>query len=124
MNSYKLALIVAKSAPLRKGLQALLATMPRVELELADDSLSAIKRFTEYPPSLVLLDTGLLGNDIYATLGRVKAEWPQSRCLVLVDDVQQRQKAESAGADVVLLKGFPAAKLFEVIEELVTEHET
>ena len=41
----------------------------------------------------------------------------------LVDNVQQGQKAESLGADSVLLKGYSAAKLISVTEDILGEQD-
>jgi len=46
-----------------------------------------------------------------------------NRCIALADDVHQQQEAEAAGADVVLLKGFPAARLIATIEGLLSQEE-
>jgi len=39
-------------------------------------------------------------------------------CIAFADDVQKRVEAGEAGADVVLLKGYPAAHLVKIIEGL------
>jgi hypothetical protein len=53
-------------------------------------------------------------------LGEVKSRWPLTRCLALADCVEQKEEAESAGADAVLIKGFTAAKFTATIEELLS----
>ena len=55
------------------------------------------------------------------TVRRAKARWPQARCILLANDVQQHQEAEAAGADAVLLKGFPAARLVATIVGLLPQ---
>jgi DNA-binding response OmpR family regulator len=92
-------------------------------VSLADDSASALRMVSERHPGLVLLDTNLPGEEVTALLKRIKADanGSQSRCLVLADNFRQRREARSAGADAALVKGFPTAELFEVIEELLPE---
>lgn len=114
------ALIIARPGWLRESLQALVTAVPQIgSVDLVDDGLSALKVVTEHQPALVLLDTNLPEDEIPTVLRRIKARWPQTRCLVLADDGQQQQAAQAAGADDVLLKGYPAARLFVTIEELL-----
>lgn len=114
------ALIVARPGPLRDGLQALMNAIPQIEVvDEADGISSALNTNFEHYPALVLLDSGLVGGEIWMTIRRAKARWPQARCIVLADDVWEHQEAEAAGADAVLLKGFPAARLAATIVRLL-----
>ncbi len=114
------ALIVARPGPLRDGLQALVTAMPQIEVvDGVDDISSALNTSFEHYPALVLLDSGLVGSEIWITVQRARAKWPQARCVFLVNDVHQHQEAEAAGADAVLLKGFPAARLTATIGRLL-----
>jgi len=116
------ALIVAKPGPLRDSLQALMAAMPQIETayEVSDLASSAEVTFA-CGPTLVLLDCGLNGGDTWMAVRRAKARWPQARCVFLANDVQQQQEAEAAGADAVLLKGFPAARLVATMVRLLPQ---
>jgi DNA-binding NarL/FixJ family response regulator len=71
-------------------------------------------------PDVVLLDTSLPAEQVWAALRQMKDEWCQTRSIVLVEDSEQKQKARAAGADVALLKGHPAAKLIAAIEGLLS----
>lgn len=125
MKGRVLALIVARPGRMRDGLRALLRAMPQIEIvDEADDSPSALRMITKHHPALLLLDSDLPGDEVSTELGRIKTEEPQIRCIVLADNPQQQQVANAAGADGVLLKGFPAAKLFETIERLFPRQET
>jgi hypothetical protein len=44
-----------------------------------------------------------------------------ARCIFLANDVQQHQEAEAAGADAVLLEGFPAGRLVAAIVRLLPQ---
>jgi DNA-binding NarL/FixJ family response regulator len=119
-GSDMMALIVARPGPLRDSLKFFLLTLPQIAtVHLADDVASALRAVAEYDPVLVLIDTNGFGETIWATLRRIKAESLRSRCLVLVDDARQQEDAVAAGADVVLVKGCPATKLFETVEGLL-----
>jgi DNA-binding NarL/FixJ family response regulator len=84
-----------------------------------DDGSSALRVVAEQHPALVVLDADVLGVEVRRGLEDIRAGWPQVRCIVLASDAQQRQAAEAAGADQVLLKGFLAAELFKAVELLL-----
>ena len=112
-----LALIVAQPGPLRDSLQALMTTMPQIEIVAEANEPSALLRMSgRIQPDVVLLDASAPGNDVWAALRQIRAVWPRARAIVLVEESRQQRQAEEAGADVALLKGFPAAKLAAIIE--------
>ena len=116
-----LALIVARPGPLRDSLQALMTTMPQIEILAETTDPSALLRIgNRIQPDIVLLDADLPGEQVWSALREIKEEWSQTRSIVLVKDSQQQQKAQVAGADVVLIKGYPAARLIATIEELLS----
>ena len=122
MKGNAMVLIVAKPGPLRDSLRTFLLTLPQVEMvNVVEDVPSALGIIAAHSPGLVLIDTDLSYDEVLTALRRIKAEGSQIRCLVLADDRQQQEEAEVAGADIVLFKGFPAAKLFGVIEKLVSD---
>ena len=87
-----------------------------IELEIADNGVG-------FDPS-AMDDTGGMGlnsmRERAEKLGAMLTIQPMPK-LVLVNNVRQQQAARSAGADSVLLKGFRAAKFFEIIETLTKE---
>ena len=119
-----LALIVARPGPLRNSLQALMTTMPQIEIlaETADPS-ALLRMGVEIQPDVVLMDANLPEEQAWAALRQIKEEWSQTQSIVLVEDSQQQQKAQAAGADVVLIKGYPAARLIATIEGLLSQEE-
>ena len=72
---------------------------------------------------MVVLDMVLPGNRAGTVLKEIRTRWPLTRCIVLADDVQQQQESEAAGADAVLIKGFPAVKLVATIEGLLSQED-
>jgi DNA-binding NarL/FixJ family response regulator len=121
MVTSKLAttLIVARQSPLQNGLRALLNAMPQVGVvHEADDLSAATQAKLEPQPVLVLLDGDAAG-EIGLSVRRMRLRWPQARCVCLANDVQQEKKASEAGADAVLLKGAPAARLIAVLVRLL-----
>ena len=110
------ALIVAARPEIRDGLRALLMATPTVssvnQAANADEALQIIKAQC---PALVLLDV----KSIKQLIEEIKVECHCCRFIVLIDDAHQRQEAESAGADAVLLKGCPSRRLVETISSLL-----
>lgn len=117
-------LIVARPGRLRDALRALLNTLPRLQIVgQADDGPSALKMLSERQPTLVLLDSTLPDDEIKALLSQVKAHRLQPRCIVLAENPEQQQAGKNAGADEVLLKGYPVAKLLANLERLLVYSE-
>ena len=116
-----LALIVARPGPLRNSLQALMTTIPQIEILAETSDPSALLRMgAKIQPDVVLLDASLPEEQVWPALRHIKEEWCHTRSIVLVEDSQQRQKVQAAGADVVLIRGYPAAKLIAAIEGLLS----
>lgn len=69
-------------------------------------------------PQVVMLDTTLYDSDISTTLEAVRESCGHTMCVVLVDNAQQVIEAEEAGADLAILKGFPAQKLAAALAAL------
>jgi DNA-binding NarL/FixJ family response regulator len=124
-NQPKMALIVARPGPLRNSLFSLMCTLPQIDLVAESRDMSSLLRIgSQIQPDLIVMETGLPGGHINQAVRHIKAEWAASRTVVLVDDVAQQQEAKLAGADVVLFKGFRAANLMELVENLLSREKT
>jgi DNA-binding NarL/FixJ family response regulator len=113
-------LIAARSGPLRDSLKLFLVTLPRAcrVLEVGDpDELAAA--LVRNRPELVLVDHDLPADGIESLIHQAGDEASGCRWLVLVDSPEQQQQALAAGADVAMLKGMLARKLFGTIERLL-----
>lgn len=121
MKNGILVLIVARPGPLRDGLRALLTAIPQIDrIVQADDMPAALDVIAEHRPALVLVDCIPRSDEWCTAVRRVKVESPQTRTIALAEDVQQQQAAQ-AMADVVLLKGAPAAELYATLERLLPQ---
>jgi DNA-binding NarL/FixJ family response regulator len=101
-----------------------MTTMPQIEILAETTDPSALRRMgAGMQPDVVLLDASLPEDQVWAALGRIKAERSQTRSIVLVEDSQQQQKAQAAGADVVLIQGTPAGQLIAAIEGILSQEE-
>lgn len=115
-------LIVANPGRIRDSLRALLGSISQIGIVFqANDSPSALKIIVDCQPALVLLDFKLANNDIQSILRQIRAGSPQTRCVILVDTIQQRWMAKVADVDSVLLTGFSAEELFTTIEKLLPQ---
>ena len=120
MNKGKLALVAAAPGILRDALTILMQTIPHVEeVHEVKHTASLVPAIKASRPAVVLLDTDIPGDGIPDIVKRIKAEHPQVQCLVLANTVQQKMDSQNAGADKSVLKGYPAAQLFCVVEEMM-----
>ncbi len=113
-------LIVAPPGRLRDGLQAMMRAVPQIaDTAQADDGPAALQMLAEHPLALVLLDADLPGGEAW-TLGRqIKARWPQTRVIILVNNDGPCQVAGGCDADAVLTKGFTVTALTETVAALL-----
>jgi len=113
-------LIVARESFLRSGLEALLGSIGRIErVEVADDRPAALNLIAGQPPALVMLAGGP-PDQLWPVVWEIKALAPQTRCVVLVEDVAQQGAAGAAQADAVLLQGASPEDLVDTVERLLT----
>lgn len=101
----------------RRGLRALLATRPTVEVVCeAQDGLEAMELIEQSQPDAVLMDIQMPTCDGLEATRRIKAQWPDVRVIALTANAIHQAAALSAGADAFLLKGCPTAELFAAIQ--------
>jgi DNA-binding response OmpR family regulator len=96
--------------------------MPQIgKVDVVSDVDTALRRDFESCPALVLLDADLTNGRVWLTVRRTKARWPRVRVIILAQGVDQQAEAEAAGADAVLLQGFPAGRLVAAIVKLLPQ---
>jgi DNA-binding NarL/FixJ family response regulator len=120
LNNRETVLIVARPGRLRDSLKALLKPISRIQIvgQAADGS-AALSLVKQHCPKLILLDASLPDNQNGTLLRLIKAQRPQTHCIVLAENIQQQQTARMAGANTALLKGFAVAELFTAIEKIL-----
>ena len=115
-----LALIAARPGPLQDSLVALMTTMPGISAVLIAENPAAARRtMAQHRPALVVIESGLSTEEGRTAIEDIKAVWPLAKCVVLVDDIDQQQRAQDAGADVALITGYLPATLVAAIEGLL-----
>jgi len=113
-------LLVARPGRMRDGLQALLRTIPEIEIVgQADSELQALTVISQQQPALVMLDSSLAPGEMLPMLVQIKDGYPRTRCIVLVENAQQQGAAREAGADTALITGFSAEVLHAAIDQVL-----
>ena len=116
-NQSLLTLVVISPGDLQNGILALMTTIPQLGAVLvAEDIESTLRMVENHQPALVIMDTS--STQACEMIRKIKRQWPQIRLIALVEDIDQQEGATVSGADRVLIKGFPAQKLVEIVEDL------
>ncbi|HMQ54471.1 MAG TPA: hypothetical protein PKE64_14205 [Anaerolineae bacterium] len=109
--------LVSRPGIRREALRAVLATVPWLEIGgTAGDGLTAINLVQLHRPSLLVVDSNLLEDEILALVKQVKESWDHIRCLVFTDTASQQQKVLAGGADAALGRDGSARQLHETLE--------
>jgi response regulator of citrate/malate metabolism len=117
-----LALLVSSAGTYQNGLLALMTTIPQISVVLVvEDVKSAMRMVENHDPRLIILDIYLL--EVQNVIQQIKSQYPHIQLIVIAEDFEQQKKAEVFGADNVLLKGFAAKKLVEIVEHIVVGQE-
>lgn len=118
MNTQVEVLVIARPSRFRDSIHLLLASIPSIEnIQLADDMASALKMKATL--TVVVVDAAVGNPHLPTAVNKIKTVWPGARLVVLVEDEPEFQAAQATGVDVLLRKGFPAAKFIEAVETLL-----
>jgi DNA-binding NarL/FixJ family response regulator len=116
MARYIRALIVDDRLRSRNGLQALLATIPEIQIVgEATNGEQAVRQTEKYQPDAVLMDVHMPVLDGLEATRLIKSRWPEVKVIILTIDSTCRVDALAAGADAFLVKGGPPETLLETI---------
>jgi DNA-binding NarL/FixJ family response regulator len=111
-------LIVEDHHVVRKGLMALLASVPEVEVVgEASDGVEAVARFGELQPDVTLMDLQLPNMGGVEAISRIRQKFPAARFVVLTtfDGDEDIYRSLQAGAKAYLLKGMTCEELLSTI---------
>ncbi len=116
-------LLVARAGPLADGLKGFLSTISEVQvIGHVDELSSSMVAISDMGPTVVVLAFGPSPEQNLAAVTWLEAALPESRYIVLANDVQQQRAAEDLGADAVLLEGCSPSELLAAIRALTTEN--
>ena len=124
MEDQVAAFVVARSGRIRDGLITLLRAIPKIgTIEQLGDDASVLTSLPQHTRTLVLLDVSLMNQEVWTFMKQLKSRQPQTlcKCLVLVNSSFQQRMALAAGADSVLLTGFPTTEFFTAVENLLDQ---
>ena len=117
-----LALVVSSPGSLQNGLLALITTIPQISSVLVAEEVDAALRMVEnHQPALIIMDVSL--PKVQDVIKQVKAQYTQVHLIILADDIAQQKEIEAFDVDSVLLKGFSAQKLIEILENVLSRQE-
>lgn len=112
-------IIVSRPGVMRQALQSALALFPHIEITGAvGGGLSALNLARKTPPALLIIDSGLIEDEMEALLSQIKQEQPQVRCLVLAETTRQKEAFMALGADAVALRNEPAEHLMTALDNM------
>ena len=98
-------LIADDQSTTRRGLKALLALLPQVEVVgEAEDGRESLHLVAECKPDVVLMDVQMPVMDGVEATRRIKRDWPEVKVIALTMYAGYRAEALAAGADAFLLK--------------------
>jgi len=120
MRDGSLALLVVLPGELREGLESLLLASDGIgEVTIADNLRSAMRHDEADCPEIVVVELADADPNHLVELAEMKSRCPDSKYLALAECAAQAAKAESAGADVAVLKGFRAAELSATVSKML-----
>lgn len=113
-------LIVSATSTLQEGLGALMASIPGVEeLQQIQGAAQALHMMEQRQPDLVVLDMEGLEAETSDILAFIRRHKSATKSLLLVGGTRQQTQVQVAGADVALIKGYPAQELVETVQALL-----
>ncbi len=114
-------LITDDQAIVRKGIRALLATEPDIEvIGEAENGEEALNKVEKLRPNVILMDLKMPGMDGIEAIGYITANWPEARILVLTSFATDDKvfPAIKAGALGYLLKDSSPEALVQAIHQV------
>jgi DNA-binding NarL/FixJ family response regulator len=114
------ALIVTHSIVLQQGLSALLESLPEIMKVTAMKEISSAYAWIEtHQPKLVLLDYRITRKDTKFVLAKVQELCPETRRVLLMDDVQEADWVPRY-ADAILIKGIPPQAVAALLSSVLS----
>ncbi len=114
------ALIIGPPGRWRSSLSVLLQANPEISaVHQADNSVIGLQCVAEAQPVIVLLDSGLPGDECWWMLAHIKRAWPKVRCVILAHDSAEELRALKSEADAVLQIGFSGETLYKTVRDII-----
>ncbi len=109
--------LIADDTPrTRDGLQALLSTVPEIEIVAeAADGREAVQLVEAVQPDVVLMDVRMPEMDGLDATQLIKTSWPKIKVIVMTIHSSYQTEALAAGADAFFVKGSSTEELLKAI---------
>jgi DNA-binding NarL/FixJ family response regulator len=114
-------LVVGVPGRMQESLRTLLKAVPDLEVIGTEKGGWPFADVGDAKPDLAVLDFGRPTDELTRDLVWIKAHWPATSCLVVVDTARQVQTVKAAGADGALLRGFAAGEFFAALRDLLKD---
>ena len=119
-----IVLLVVRPGPLRDGLNALLSSMPEVQLVAqANDASAAIDFCQGRPNEMVIMEIKPGDRNLLTKVSDIKVLCPKGEVIALIHDEEDWEPAEASGVDLIIRVGIRAVELRERIAEAVVSLE-
>ncbi|MCB0167953.1 MAG: response regulator transcription factor [Anaerolineae bacterium] len=111
--------VAARPGAIRQALRSVLALCSQLEISgVANGGLSALSLVRQLKPALIVIDSGLLEDEIAVLLEQIKQEQPQIRCLVFADTTRQQAAFLTLGCDAVILRSEPTDRMVAALNNM------
>ena len=117
-------LIVAHPSRFRDGLKAVVAALSWVERVGTVGQWTAVSDYVQrYQPAIVIFDVDNLDPVTWVEAEAMRASCNKTKCIAIIDRVQQREVAQTMAADATLLRGFTTDLLYHTIRTMVAVYD-
>jgi len=112
-------IIVSRPGVMRQSLRATLVAYPGITvITTTGDGLTALMQVVQHRPRLLVIDSNLLDEEVEALLTAVKAQSPQTHCLVCVQSSQRQARLLALGAEAVIGRDSSPQELQDILSRL------
>ncbi len=119
-ENHNRALIAAAPGPLMDGLKAVLTTFPQLKnIDSISDVPTLLNLVTERHPNLILLDFDCVASGTAALLEQSTVRSPDTKYVILVDDVDEHRTVETVENAIIIFKGSSPLGLFAAVAVLL-----
>ena len=114
------ALLAIRPGPLRDGLDALLYTMPDVQLVAHPNDNNAVFDFCQkYPDALTIFEIPPRDPGLLTAVSEIRLRYPQGHVIAFINAESDLHVAKEARADLIVRVGTRASETRASIEELI-----
>jgi len=115
-------LLIGGEHRLQDGLRALIASLPQKPfIQIEKWGAETIHHVKEICPDLIVLNADAPDVSSLEVLKKIKLMNSHTRCIILVDTIDEIPSALQAGADSAILRGFSSSEFFGILNKMIAE---